>query len=165
MLTLLKNIQSKTPSTTVSMVVATPKPRLIKLVITPRGTQTFSVAATSVEACHYVCHIMKGVTAWCRPLKKSAFRRGVITSFISRGFGVATTIDTVVEGVFDWIFFNSVSINPLATSGGNDNFSVISFSLPSSSLYLFKNWPGGSVERGVGRLFERRPALHKVILQ
>jgi len=69
MLTLLKNIQSKTPSTTVSMVVATPKPRLIKLVITPRGTQTFSVGGTKREAVHYVVHIdLKGVTGVVAPL-------------------------------------------------------------------------------------------------
>jgi len=68
-LTLLKNIQSKTPSTTVSMVAATPKPKLVKLVITPRGTQTFSVGSTKREAVHYVIHVdLKGITGVVAPL-------------------------------------------------------------------------------------------------
>jgi hypothetical protein len=40
--TALKNIRPDTPHTTLSMVAATPKPRLVKLVITPHGVDSFS---------------------------------------------------------------------------------------------------------------------------
>jgi hypothetical protein len=43
MVTLLKNISPDAPSTTVSMLFATPKPRLVKLEITPMKREPFSV--------------------------------------------------------------------------------------------------------------------------
>jgi hypothetical protein len=41
LLTLLKNIDSKSPKTTVSYLAATPKPRIVTFVITPDGEQRF----------------------------------------------------------------------------------------------------------------------------
>jgi hypothetical protein len=52
-LTMLKNIPPDTPKTTLSMVVATPKPRLVKLVISPEGEDTFSVAESPYKAVRY----------------------------------------------------------------------------------------------------------------
>jgi hypothetical protein len=52
--TLLKNINPKDPPTTVPFVAATPKPRLVKLVITPHGEEPFSVDATRRKATRYV---------------------------------------------------------------------------------------------------------------
>ncbi len=52
-LTLLKNIAPDTASTTVSMLVATPKPRLVKLVITPAGVEPFSVGRASYRATRF----------------------------------------------------------------------------------------------------------------
>jgi hypothetical protein len=49
-LTLLKNIAPDAASTEVSMVVATPKPRLVKLVITPAGENSFSAGGASHKA-------------------------------------------------------------------------------------------------------------------
>jgi hypothetical protein len=42
MLTLVKDIKPTTPQTTVSMLAATPKPRLVKLVISPEGEKLIS---------------------------------------------------------------------------------------------------------------------------
>jgi hypothetical protein len=56
-LTLLKNIRPDVPQTTVSMVAATPKPRLVKLVISPEGEESFSVGGSSYKATRYVVKI------------------------------------------------------------------------------------------------------------
>jgi hypothetical protein len=53
MVTLLKNIAPEAPSTTVSMLFATPKPRLVKLVITPVGKEPFSVGRASYKATRF----------------------------------------------------------------------------------------------------------------
>jgi hypothetical protein len=53
MVTLLKNISPDAPSTTVSMLFATPKPRLVKLVITPMGQEPFSVGRASYKATRF----------------------------------------------------------------------------------------------------------------
>jgi hypothetical protein len=53
MVTLLKNIAPDAPPTTVSMVVATPKPRLVKLVITRMGDEPFSVGRASYKATRF----------------------------------------------------------------------------------------------------------------
>jgi hypothetical protein len=50
---IIKNISPTSPETKVSMVVATPKPRLVKLAITPAGNQPFSLAGSSRSALHY----------------------------------------------------------------------------------------------------------------
>jgi hypothetical protein len=52
-LTLLKNIAPDVASTTVSMLVATPKPRLVKLVITPAGAEPFTVGRASYRATRF----------------------------------------------------------------------------------------------------------------
>jgi hypothetical protein len=56
-LALLKNISSKTPKTTVSMVAFTPKPRLVKLEITPHEQEPFSTGASQRKATHYVLKV------------------------------------------------------------------------------------------------------------
>ncbi len=68
-LTLLKNVPPDTPPTEVSMVVATPKPRLVKLAISAQGTEPFSLAGFSHEAVHYVVKIeIGGVAGVVAPL-------------------------------------------------------------------------------------------------
>jgi hypothetical protein len=57
MFTLLKNIRPDAPGTTLSMVVATPKPRLVKLVITSQGEDSFSTGGSSRKAIHYVVKV------------------------------------------------------------------------------------------------------------
>jgi hypothetical protein len=52
-LTLLKNIAPDALSTTVSMLVATPKPRLVKLLITRAGLEPFSVGRASYKATRF----------------------------------------------------------------------------------------------------------------
>lgn len=52
-LTLVKNISPRTPSTTVSMVALTPAPRLVKLEFVPVGEEPFSTAGFERKAMHY----------------------------------------------------------------------------------------------------------------
>jgi len=55
--TLLMNIRDGTPQIEVPMVVAAPKPRLVKIVVTAQGTEPFSLAGFSREAIHYVAKV------------------------------------------------------------------------------------------------------------
>jgi hypothetical protein len=56
-LTLLKNVAPGTPPPTLSMVAATPKPRVVKLEITSAGTDRFSINGMGRTARHYVVKI------------------------------------------------------------------------------------------------------------
>lgn len=68
-LTLLKNIPSDTAETTVSLVAATPKPRIVKLAITAKGEDSFSTEGSSRKATHYVVKVeIGGVTGLLAPL-------------------------------------------------------------------------------------------------
>lgn len=68
-LTLVKNVGPGEPRTTVSMVAATPKPRLVKLVIVPQGEEAFSIGASKRKATHYVLKIeIGGVAGVVAPL-------------------------------------------------------------------------------------------------
>jgi hypothetical protein len=62
-LTLLKNIPSDASQMTVSMVAATPKPRLVKLAITSQGEEPFSIGGSSRKATHYVVKVEIGGAA------------------------------------------------------------------------------------------------------
>ncbi len=59
-LTLLKNLEPDAPPLEVSMVVATPKPRLVKLAISSQGKDPFSLAGAGREALHYVIKVEIG---------------------------------------------------------------------------------------------------------
>lgn len=52
-LTLLKNISPATPKTVVSMLAITPKPRLVKLELTPEGQETFTTLGLRREATRF----------------------------------------------------------------------------------------------------------------
>lgn len=60
---LLKNLRSDAPGATVSMLVATPKPRLVKLAISSLGEETFSLAGAPLKAIHYQIKIELGGVA------------------------------------------------------------------------------------------------------
>jgi hypothetical protein len=61
-LTIIKNVRPE-GSTEVSMLVATPKPRLVKLVINSQGKEPFSLVGSPREALHFVIKIdIGGVT-------------------------------------------------------------------------------------------------------
>lgn len=69
LLALLKNIRPETASTTVSIVAATPKPRLVKFVITPAGEDPFSLGGSPRKATHYVVKVeIGGVAGLVAPL-------------------------------------------------------------------------------------------------
>lgn len=68
-LTLLKNIRPNVPQTTVLMVAATPKPRLVKLLISPEGEDSFSVGGSSHKATRYVIRAeIGGIAGLAAPL-------------------------------------------------------------------------------------------------
>ena len=53
----LKNLKPDDPAVEVSMVVATPKPRLVKLAISALGKEAFSIAGSSREAVDYTIKV------------------------------------------------------------------------------------------------------------
>ena len=68
-LTLLKNIRPNVPQTAISMVAATPKPRLVKLLISPEGEDFFSAGGTTHKATRYVIKVdIGGVAGVVAPL-------------------------------------------------------------------------------------------------
>ena len=58
--TLLGNIDPKTPKTTLSMLVATPKPRLVKLELSPVGEDSFTVGGSASKAIRYTVKVEIG---------------------------------------------------------------------------------------------------------
>jgi len=60
---LLKNIRPDVPLTTLSMVAAAPKPRLVKLQISPEGEDSFSAGGLSHKATRYVVKVDIGGVA------------------------------------------------------------------------------------------------------
>lgn len=58
--TLMKDIDPRTSKTVVSMAASTPKPRLVKLAISPEGDDSFSVGGTVQKATRYVIKIEIG---------------------------------------------------------------------------------------------------------
>jgi hypothetical protein len=68
-LTLLKNVQTGAPPKTVSLVAATPKPRLVKLAITVAGDEPFSTGGATRKATHYVLKVeIGGISGLLAPL-------------------------------------------------------------------------------------------------
>jgi len=62
-LTLLKNIHPEDQLPQLSMVVATPKPRVVKLSISSQGKDPFTIAGSRREALHYVIKVEIGKLA------------------------------------------------------------------------------------------------------
>jgi hypothetical protein len=58
--TLLADIDPSAPKTTLSMLVATPKPRVVKLEISPAGEESFSVGGSAEKASRYVVKVNIG---------------------------------------------------------------------------------------------------------
>jgi hypothetical protein len=68
-LTLLKNIRPDAQQTKVSMVAVTPKPRLVKLAITPGGEEAFSTVQSRRKAMRYDINVeIGGLTGWLADL-------------------------------------------------------------------------------------------------
>jgi hypothetical protein len=64
-LTLLKNIRPTEAPLKVSMLVATPKPLLVKLVITPAGEDAFSIGGSERKATRYEVAVeIQGIKGW-----------------------------------------------------------------------------------------------------
>ncbi len=60
---LLMNMREGTPQIEIPMVVAAPKPRLVKIVVNAQGTEPFSLGGFSREAKHYVAKVDLGGVA------------------------------------------------------------------------------------------------------
>lgn len=68
-LSITKNIRPDTPETKVSMIVVTPKPRLVKLAISPRGEEPFLLVGSPRKAMRYEINIeLGGVAGVMAPL-------------------------------------------------------------------------------------------------
>lgn len=68
-LTLMKNVRAEKTPAVVSMVAATPKPRLVKLRITAAGEEPFSIGGSQRQATHYVVKVeIGGVAGIVAPL-------------------------------------------------------------------------------------------------
>src|ERR1700716_1196110 len=68
-LSVTKNILPETPETKVSMVVATPKPRLVKVAISPQGEEPFSLVGSHRKAMRFMLKIeLGGVAGVVAPL-------------------------------------------------------------------------------------------------
>ena len=68
-LALLKNIRPETQPTTVSMLAATPKPRVVKLQIAPQDEEAFTTGSTRRKATHFVVKVeLGGITKLVAPL-------------------------------------------------------------------------------------------------
>jgi hypothetical protein len=68
-LSIAKNIRPETPETKVSIVVATSKPRLVKLAISPQGEEPFSLVGSRRKAMRFVLKIeLGGVAGVVAPL-------------------------------------------------------------------------------------------------
>ena len=66
---LLKNIDPMSSRTTLSMIASTPKPRLVKLVVTPQGEEPFLIGGSRRMATHYVGKLeIGGVAGVVAPL-------------------------------------------------------------------------------------------------
>ncbi|HET6178735.1 MAG TPA: hypothetical protein VFE61_17540 [Candidatus Sulfotelmatobacter sp.] len=68
-LTLLKNLAPDAPPLKVSMLVATPKPRMVKVAITAQGSEPFTLGASGRKATHYVLKVdIGGIAGLIAPL-------------------------------------------------------------------------------------------------
>ena len=66
---IVANLSPDAPQTTVPLLVATPKPRLVKLVISPHGEDAFEVAGASHQGLHFDIKIdLGGVEGVVAPL-------------------------------------------------------------------------------------------------
>jgi hypothetical protein len=69
LLTFMKNLRADAAETKVSYVAATPKPRLVKLAITPQGEEMFWAAGARLKATRYNVKVeLGGVTGVVAPL-------------------------------------------------------------------------------------------------
>jgi hypothetical protein len=67
--TLLRHIDPATPSTTVPEVATTPKPRIVSLIITPQGEDSFTSGGSHYKATHYVLKVkIGGIAGLVAPL-------------------------------------------------------------------------------------------------
>jgi hypothetical protein len=67
--TLLGDVDPKTPKTTLSMLVSTPKPRLVKLDISPAGEEPYAVGGSSAKATRYVVKVdIGGISGVIAPI-------------------------------------------------------------------------------------------------
>lgn len=68
-LTIMKNVAPNVPGTKVSLLATTPKPRLVKLALSPLGEERFSAAGARHSAMHFVVKVeLGGIVGVVAPL-------------------------------------------------------------------------------------------------
>jgi hypothetical protein len=68
-LTLMKNVDPDSPTAAVSFVAATPKPRVVKIVISSAGVESFTTGTAARKATHYVLKVdIGGLAGLLAPL-------------------------------------------------------------------------------------------------
>jgi hypothetical protein len=88
--TLMRHLDPRASKTVVSQIVMTPQPRLVQLVITPQGDESFSTGAIRHEAVRYRVHIkLGGFAGVVAPLLGKQppdmhiwIKRGVVPAFV-----------------------------------------------------------------------------------
>lgn len=66
---LLENLADHSSGTTLPMLIASPKPRLVKLIVTPVGEDPYAIAGASRKATHYTIRIdLGGIAAIVAPI-------------------------------------------------------------------------------------------------
>lgn len=88
--TLMRHLDPRASETVVSQVAMTPQPRLVQLVITPKGEEAFSTGAIRHQAVHYVVRIkLGGFAGVMAPLLGKQppdlhiwIKRGVVPAFV-----------------------------------------------------------------------------------
>ena len=69
LINVMKNVRGDAPPKSLSFIVATPKPRLVKLMISVAGSDPFYIAGAKKAATHYVLHVdLGGVTGVVAPI-------------------------------------------------------------------------------------------------
>lgn len=67
--TVLKDVKPSAPQTTLSMLVASPKPRVVQLLISPQGEEPFTGGGAKHRAVHYIMKIkIGGVSGLVAPI-------------------------------------------------------------------------------------------------
>jgi hypothetical protein len=124
-LTLLKNLGPDPAPLEVSMVVATPKPRLVKLAISNQGKDPFSLAGSAREALHYVIKVeIGGIAGLLAPWlgKQPPDSHIWILGGESPTFGKSETLSYLGGPI--WRTELVVPVWPKATSSDSKNGSV-----------------------------------------
>ena len=99
------------------------------------------------------------------PIENGSSPRGVTTSFTSRGFGVAATIDTAVGDPSGRTFFSSVKNHAVGDVGRQFQAVGYDFLLGVLVGITHPDLARGTVDQDFHGTLKRRTLLHEVVVQ